>query len=57
MSGENADTFFGSMQDFKDSHNKRCRRKVTEYLASLEPETRAAVSGALAKQLRELDMV
>ena len=53
----NADTFFGSMQDFKDSHNKRCRRKVTEYLASLEPETRVAVRGALAKQLRELDMM
>jgi serine/threonine protein kinase len=53
----NADTYFGSRRDFEHSHNKRCKRKVTEYLASLEPETRAAVSGALAKQLRELDMM
>jgi hypothetical protein len=52
-----ADTYFGSSRDFKDSHKKRCKRKVTEFLASLEPETRAAVRGALAKQLRELDMM
>ena len=52
-----ADTYFGSSRDFKDSHKKRCKRKVTEFLASLEPETRAAVSGALAKQLRELDVM
>jgi hypothetical protein len=53
----NADTYFGSSRDFKDSHDKRCKRKVTQFLASLEPETRAAVKGALAKQLRELDVM
>jgi hypothetical protein len=53
----NADTYFSSRRDFEDSHTKRCKRKVTEYLASLETETRAAVRGALAKQLRELDMM
>jgi len=52
-----ADTLFGSSRDFKDSHNKRCKRKVTEFLASLEPETRAAVRGALATQFRELDVM
>jgi hypothetical protein len=51
----NAGTYFGSSRDFKDSHNKRCKHKVSVFLASLERETRAAVRGALAKQLRELE--
>ena len=53
----NADTYFGSSRDFKDSHTKLCKRKVPEFLASLEPKTCAAVRGALAKQLRELDVM
>jgi len=53
----NADTFFGSEQDFKDSHNKRCKQKVTEYLASLEPEIRSAVKRDMAQRLRELGIM
>ena len=53
----NVDTYFGSSRDFKDSHNKRCKRKVLEYLASFEPETRAAVKRELAQQLRELGVM
>jgi serine/threonine protein kinase len=50
----NADPFFGSMQDFKDSHNKRCKRKITEYLESLDPQTCQAVKRELEQQLGEL---
>jgi hypothetical protein len=53
----NVDTYFGSSRDFKHSHNKRCKRKVLEYLASFEPETRAAVKRELAQQLRELGVM
>jgi len=53
----NADTYFGSSRDFKDSHNKQCKREVLNYLASFEPETRAAVKRELAQQLRELGVM
>jgi hypothetical protein len=53
----NAGHFFGSMQDFEDSHNKRCKRKVTEFLASLEPEARSGVERELAQQLQELGVM
>jgi hypothetical protein len=53
----NADVFFGAWKDFKDSHNRRCKRKIAEYLESIartEPETCEAVKRKMEPQLREL---
>ena len=45
------------MKDFKDSHKRRCKGKITEYLellARTEPETCEAVKREMEPQLREL---
>jgi hypothetical protein len=44
------------MKDFRDSHNKRCKRKITEYLESLEPETCEAVKGEPSIKQQLLDL-
>jgi len=52
----NADPFFGSMKDFRDSHNKRCKRKITEYLSRIEPETCEAVKREPSIKQQLLDL-